>query len=483
MMLLSRYPCVSLRKPNSRGSELSVAARSVADMSLNQLSSTLNGALVLPDSADFDTARLHHGQPGDPAAVVRVADVEDVVAAIAAARKADLPVAVRGGGHSTWESVPGSLVVDLHALDRVDVDEGTPAASDGTRLVHVGGGATWGRGRDRAGPRRPGDQLGRHAFGGRGRADPRRGIGWVVRSWGLALDQLVGVQLVTADGEVLEVSASSHPDLFWGVRGGGGNLGVVSRFDFVAHPLAGLVHASITLNAAGGLPTLVRAFRDVMRTAPRELNGSLVRTPAMGPEMPSRTMIELAWAGTDEAAAQAALAPVLALPQAVSSEVAPIDYPNLLQEPPTPPPGMQMPTIVDENGWFESLDDEVIDALVAAADAAGAQMFMVRWLGGAFSDVDPDATAIAFRSAEAFIVTAAFVAPDAPESEAARVKGVLAPFVEHALGTYGNFRNSVAPGVSERMYPPHTLARLRALKREWDPDNHFCRNHNVVPLA
>jgi FAD/FMN-containing dehydrogenase len=125
------------------------------------------------------------------------------------------------------------------------------------------------------------------------------GIGWVVRSWGLALDQLVGVQLVTADGEVLEVSASSHPDLFWGVRGGGGNLGVVSRFDFVAHPLAGLVHASITLNAAGGLPTLVRAFRDVMRTAPRELNGSLVRTPAMGPEMPSRTMIELAWAGTD----------------------------------------------------------------------------------------------------------------------------------------------------------------------------------------
>ncbi len=458
-----------------------MAARSVAVMSLDHLTSTFTGSLILPGSDDFDQARLHHGMPGDPAAVARVADTDDVVSAISAAREGALPVAVRGGGHSMWESVPGALVIDLHALNDIEIDEAPTA--DSTRLVRVGGGATWGE---------VAAELGRHGLAissgdtrsvGVGGLTLGAGIGWVVRCWGLAVDQLVGAQLVTADGEVLEVTAASHPELFWGLRGGGGNLGVVTRFDFLAHSLAGVVHASITLDDTAGLPTLVRAFRDVMRAAPRELNGSLARTPAMGPQMPSRIMIEAAWAGTDEVEAGIALAPLLALPQVVSSEVNPVAYLDLLQEPPTPPPGMQMPTIVDENGWFESLDDDVVDALVAAADAAGAQMFLVRWLGGAFGDVDPEATAIAFRSAEAFVVTAAFVAPDAAESEADRVKDVLAPFVEHSLGAYGNFTNSVAPGMSGRMYTERTLARLRALKGEWDPDNVFSRNHNVVPVA
>jgi hypothetical protein len=144
---------------------------------------------------------------------------------------------------------------------------------------------------------------------------------------------------------------------------------------------------------------------------------------------------------------------------------------------------MPMPTIVDENGWFESLDDHVVDALVAAMQDAGAPMLMVRWLGGAFGDVDPAATAIAFRTAEAFVVTGAFLPPGAPAGEEARVKAALHPFVEHSLGAYGNFTNSVAPGLPERMYPPLTLARLRELKREWDPANLFSRNHNLLPVA
>ena len=206
-------------------------------MSLDQLTSTFTGSLILPGSDDFDEARLHHGVPGDPAAVARVADTDDVVSAISAAREDTLPVAVRGGGHSMWESVPGALVIDLHALNDIGIDE-APTADD-TRLVRVGGGATWGE---------VATELGRHGLAissgdtrsvGVGGLTLGAGIGWVVRCWGLALDQLVGVQLVTADGEVLEVSAASHPELFWGLRGGGGNLGVVTRFDFLAHPLAG----------------------------------------------------------------------------------------------------------------------------------------------------------------------------------------------------------------------------------------------------
>ncbi|WP_277949601.1 FAD-binding protein [Cellulomonas sp. WB94] len=264
-----------------------------------------------------------------------------------------MPVAVRGGGHSTWESLPGAVVVDLRALHEVELDDSARALQDGTRLVHVGGGATWGE---------VAEQLSRHGLAissgdtrsvGVGGLTLGGGIGWVVRGWGLALDQLVSAQLVTAAGEVLEISASSLPELFWGVRGGGGNLGVVTRFDFIAHPLAEVVHANVQLDPSD-LGVLVRAFRDLMRQAPREMNGSLVRTPQIGPQMPSRTMIELAWASSDEAAARQALAPFLALPQVTHSEVSATRYLDLLQEPPMPPPDIPMPMIIDQNGWFAS---------------------------------------------------------------------------------------------------------------------------------
>ncbi|MDQ7991219.1 MAG: FAD-binding protein [Propionicimonas sp.] len=450
-------------------------------MALAHLSSALDGSLVQPGSADYELSRMVHGRPCEPAAVVHAASVADVARAVVAARAEGLPVAVRGGGHSLWESLPGALVIDLAALDTIEL-EGGATGPGGTRVVRVGGGATWGEVADHLGGHGLAVSSGDTRSVGVGGLTLGAGIGWVVRCWGLALDQLVGVQLVTAGGDVVEVSESSHPDLFWGVRGGGGNLGVATRLDFLAHPLEGVVHASLALDPAG-LPDALRAFRDVMREAPWELNGSLVATPAFGPEMPSRTVLELAWAGTDEAAAREAMAPLLALPQLLSAEVGRSAYADLLQEPPAPPPGMPMPTIVDENGWFPCLDDEVVDDLLAARESAGAAMLLVRWLGGRFSAIDPQATAVAFRAAEAFVMTAALLPPGAPEDEVSLVKAKLSPFVTHALGTYGNFTNSVLPGLAGRMYPAHTHHRLRVLKREWDPDNTFARNHNVVPAT
>lgn len=449
-------------------------------MSLAQLAATLDGTLVLPDSDDFETARLFHGRRGEPAAVVHVADVADVAAAVLAARAEGLPVAVRGGGHSMWESVPGALVIDLSALDSVEPDEDPAPGGDGTRLVRIGGGATWGKVADTLGERGLAISSGDTRSVGVGGLTLGGGIGWVVRGWGLAIDQLVGAQLVTADGEVLEVSDDANPDLFWGLRGGGGNLGVVTRFDFLAHPLEGVVHASLALDPAG-LRDALRAFRDVMRAAPPQLNGSLVRTPAFGPEFPSRTMLELLWAGPDEAVAREVLAPLLALPSVVSSEVAGGAYADVLQEAPMPPPGMTMPTIVDSNGWFASLDDPVLDALLEAAEQAGAQMLLVRWLGGRFSEIDPWATAVPFRTAEAFAMTAAVLPPDASPSDIAAVRSRLGAFSDHALGAYGNFSNSIEPWVVDRMYPPQVRERLGALKQQWDPGNLFARNHNLAP--
>lgn len=457
-------------------------------MPLDELAGALTGSLVLPDHPDFETARLFHGRPGTPAGVVRAADVDDVRHAIAAARRAGLPVAVRGGGHSTWESVPGALVIDLRALNRVEVapadpewvDAGADADPGGPTLVRIGGGAVWGEVADALAPHGLAISSGDTRSVGVGGLTLGAGIGWLVRLRGLAIDQLVGAQVVTAAGDVLEVSEEAHPDLFWGLRGGGGNLGVVTRFDFRAHALPGIVRVSIELDGAD-LPALVRAFRDTLRAAPRELNGTLLRTPAMGPTMPSRTLMELAWAGTDEAAARAAAAPLLALPQVRSVTVAPAEYRDLLQEPPMPPPGVPMPTIVDQNGWFESLDDETVAAMIAALEHAETPGVLVRWLGGAFGDVAPTATAVAHRRAEAFVMTAGFVMPDAPPGAEDRMRAALEPFADLAMGLYGNFTNATTPGLAARMYPAATLARLRALKRAWDPENLFRRNHNVTP--
>lgn len=453
-------------------------ARSYGDvMTLGQLASRLSGALLLPGSDGFDEARNFHGRPGSPTAVVQAADVADVAAAVSAARVAGLPVAVRSGGHGMWESVPDALVIDLRALRDVEV---AGSQTDGTRLVRVGGGATWGEVAEVLGPHQLAISSGDTRSVGVGGLTLGGGIGWLVRCCGLALDQLAGVQLVTAAGEVIEASDDRHPDLFWAVRGGGGNFGVATRFDFRATALAGLVHASLTL-ADGPLTGPIRAFRDVMRVAPRELNGSLVRTPAMGPDLPARTMVELAWAGTDEAAAQAAFAPLLALPDVASSEIGPVAYADLLEERPTPPADMELPTIADANGWCDDLSDEAVEEIVAAFEAAGGQLFLVRWLGGAFADVDPEATAIAFRDAEAFVLAAAFVFPGSPEEEHERVVAALGGLDRHSRGMYGNFTNAVTSGLAERMYPPGTLARLREIKREWDPGNLFSRNHNVTP--
>ena len=340
-------------------------------MSIEQLTSARTGLLVLPGAADFDQARLHHGQPGEPAAVARANDVDDVVAALDVARRAGLSVAVRGGGHSTWESVPGAFVLDLRALQGVELDETSAPAAEGARLVHVGGGATWGG---------VAAELGRHGLAISSGDACSVGVGGLtLGAPGSAGSCAVGVLRSTNwwagswsphAGKCWSCPRTPIPSSSGAFAGAAENFGVATRFDFLAHPLHGMVHASFTLEGPD-LPGLIRAFRDVMRSAPRELNGSLVRTPQMVPAVPSRTIIEVAWAGADDAAARKAFAPLVALPQVSSSDIAASTHLDLLQEPPTPPPGMAMPTILDENGWFESLDDGLIDALAAASDQAG----------------------------------------------------------------------------------------------------------------
>jgi FAD/FMN-containing dehydrogenase len=437
-------------------------------MILDELRSTTE--VIMPGDDQWDAVRHSHGGPSEPDLIVRAKSVPDVAAAVRHAVHAGLPVAVRGGGHSAWGSIPGGVLVDLSALDQIEVD--------GTS-VHLGGGATWGAVAATLAEHHLGISAGDTASVGVGGLTLGGGIGWMVRAWGLAADQLIGVQLVTATGEVLEVSAQSHPELLWALRGGGGNFGVVTRFDFAAHPLPGIVWATLALD--GDARPVLRAFRDLMRVAPREVTATYMDVPPMDPSAPAGASISVCVIGEDVDHARRMLAPLTDLDGVSVSEIGVKPYRDILLEAPAPEPGAPMPSFIGGNILTRDLDDLLIDDLAGFREAYPFSVLFLRTLGGAYGDVAETASAFPARDAEFFAMAVVFQIPGMPGPDPDVVAQQWEAIEARGHGTYGNFSPSVEPAVVDRMYPPETRARLAAVKREWDPQNLFSRNHNVQP--
>jgi FAD/FMN-containing dehydrogenase len=426
--------------------------------------------VIMPGDDAWETARHSHAGPSEPDVIVRARSVSDVVAAVRHAAHAGLPVAVRGGGHSAWGSIPGGLLVDLSPIDQIEIDGTT---------VHLGGGATWGDVASTLAEHNLGISAGDTASVGVGGLTLGGGIGWMVRAWGLAADQLVGVQLVTATGEVLEVSAQSHPELFWALRGGGGNFGVVTRFDFIAHPLPGIVWATLTLD--GDSRPVLRALRDLMRVAPREVTATYMDVPPMDPNAPAGATISALMIGDDVDHARQMLAPLIELDgvSIVDIEVKP--YRDILLEAPAAEPGAPMPSFLGGNILTSDLDDALIDQLASFREAYPMSVLLLRTLGGAVSDVAQSDSAFPVRDAEFFAMAAVFVIPGMPEPPRELVEQQWDAIEARGSGAYGNFATSADRSFADKVYPPDIRARLAAVKREWDPQNLFSRNHNVQP--
>jgi hypothetical protein len=439
-------------------------------MTIDELRRQVPSALG-PGDRGWDRARLFHSGIGEPEAIVRPESVAEVQAAVRWAAASGIAIMVRGGGHSAWGGVPGGLTIDLAALTTVDVD---------APRVRVGGGAVWGQVARELSAHGLGISSGDTASVGVGGLTLGGGIGWMVRAWGLAADQLEGAQMVTADGDIVEVSSASHPDLLWGLRGGGGNFGVVTRFDFRAHELPGVVFA--TLGIGGDANTVIRAIRDALVAAPRELTVTYMDVPPMDPSAPAGASITACWIGRDVAAARAALAPLLSTPGVTETDVRQRDYPDILLETPAIDPKHPMPGFIGGNALFDELTDDMIERLVAFRTARPAAVLFLRSLGGAYGDVAPDATAFARRGASWFGMAGAFDIPGVLD-EAGRITAETewAAIERLGSGAYGNFATSTGPEWVSKMYPPATLARLTELKRAWDRRNLFSRNHNVAP--
>ncbi|UYO96127.1 FAD-binding oxidoreductase [Microbacterium sp. M28] len=405
--------------------------------------------------------------------VIRPTTVEEVAAAVRRARHESLPITVVAGGHGPW-SHGASEGLRIELADFADIE------IDGT-TVHVGGGAVWGDVAAAIGPNGLAISSGDTATVGVGGLTLGGGIGWMVRAWGLAVDQLVGAQIVTATGDVVEASATENPDLFWALRGGGGNFGIVTRFDFAAHELDGIVFAENALTADPAV--VLRTARDVMQDAPRELTLTYMDVPAMDPSAPAGASLSAVWAGTDAERLRQALAPISAI-DGVSTTITTPAYRDILMVPPTPPEGAEQlpPGFIGGNGLFARLDDDLIDRLVAFRAAYPVSVVFLRSLGGAFGEIDQESTAFPAREATWFVMAGAFDIPGLVDDEART--SILADWErieQDRIAEYGNFAATERPAAVPGMFTSAAHARLAEIKRVWDPENLFRRNHNIVP--
>jgi FAD/FMN-containing dehydrogenase len=268
------------------------------------------------------------------------------------------------------------------------------------------------------------------------------------------------------------VPADQHADLFWAIRGGGGNFGVVVGFDFVAGPVP-LVHFGTLTYRPDDPVRLVTAWRDHMRTAPESLTSTLALVPPMFGGSAKAT-VTLCYAD-DAAGPLRAIGPLRGIGEVLDDDVRVVRYADVLADAHRPPGGR----LLSRNTLVPTLDDAVVDAAVAAYRSGSSTV--LRSLGGAFGRVPADATAFAHRDAEAMIVCAAFLPGDATAADADTAPAGWADVARHGTGVYLNFQSSDTPADVATAYPPPTHARLAAIKRRYDPANVFGRGHNIAP--
>ena len=432
------------------------------------------GEIIEPGGAEYETAARTVLATRNPAYVLRVESVRDVRAGVTFAVDAGLPLSVRGGGHSFagFGTNDDGVVIDLSRLAAVEIID------DERHVVRIGGGATWGQVATALAPHGLAISSGDTKTVGVGGLTLTGGIGWKVRKHGLALDSLVGAEVVTADGEVRTATAEENPELFWAVRGGGGNVGIVTAFEFAAHRTTDVFFGMISFPASEAAAVL-RGWADHLRTAPEELtsNVALANPFLGGREAPVQVLV--AYDGDDPALAADAIDPIRRLGTVLTDDVSLRPYADILEEGMVPPPGIQFLT---RSAFVDG--DSVPKALQVLSEVAASErppIIALRSVGGAVSRVAGNATAYAHRQAELMIATT-LVGP-APAIEAAQpaLQEIWETLEPHVTGAYANFLSSATEEDVAAIYPTETYQRLATVKRAYDPGNLFRHNQNIKP--
>lgn len=455
-----------------------IGVTSLDAAAIQGLRASLGGTVLTPTDGDYDAARQVYNAMIDkrPALIVRCAGVADVIAAVTFARERDLLVSVRGGGHSVAGKslCDGGLVIDLSRMRSVRVD---PL----TRTARAEGGATY------ADLDRETQAFGLATTGGT--VSPTGiagltlggGVGWLMRQYGTASDNLLSVDLVTADGSVLTASETSYPDLFWAIRGAGANFGVVTSFQYRLHPV-GPVTAGMLLHPLERAREVYQLARDTTRDAPPALTvfAGLIHTPDGQPLASLLPFYN--GAGED---AERALAPLRRFGPPLADHVQALPYRQLqTMLDPSFPSGLP-------NYWkshfLRDLPDAAIDTIVTHFAQAPSPLCatLLEEFGGDVTARDPDATAFNLREGQHnVVIVARWTDPAQANDHMAWARAFAAALEPFAMAAeYVNYMGDSEQERIREVYGAAKYARLAEIKRAYDPTNFFRVNHNILPAG
>jgi FAD/FMN-containing dehydrogenase len=457
--------------------------RIVDSSTIAELRGKLGDRLITPNDGAYDDARsVFYGKfDRRPAVIARPVDAGEVSSVVSLARVSGLELAVRSGGHSlAGHGVSeGGIVLDLSGMQalEIDVDGRTGWAQTGLTAAGYTAGA---------GAHGLATGFGDTGSVGIGGLTLGGGVGFLVRKHGLTIDNLLAAELVTADGELVRVDAESHPDLFWAIRGGGGNFGVATRFRLRLHEVETIVGGMLILPAT---PKVIASFVAEAEAAPEALSAiaNVMAAPPM-PFLPAEAhgklvvVALLCYAG-DEDGGRRVLGPFRALADPIADLVRPMRYPELFgllgEEGPGPTQEVARSLFVD------AVDREVAEAVLAHLQASTAPLAVaqLRVLGGAMARVSVDETAFAHRRRRVMVALGAVYerAEETPQHEAWVTD--FAASLEGDTGVYVNFLGDEGVARVREAYPGTTWNRLAEIKRRYDPTNLFRLNQNIPPAS
>ena len=449
-------------------------------LSISQLRKDFKDRVIAPKDAEYDKARtlFYGGMDRHPAVIIRVKDVDDVVRVVNLARETGLPLAIRSGGHSVagHSIADHGIVLDLAGMRDLQIDvrgqtawaEAGLTAGEYTTAAAAHGLATG---------------FGDTGSVGIGGLTTGGGVGYLVRKYGLTIDDLLAAEVVTADGQVLRVDADTNPDLFWAIRGGGGNFGVVTRFQFRLHKVDSVYGGMLFLPATADV---IASFMSLAESAPEELSAiaNVMPAPPM-PFLPAEQhgklviMAMLVYVG-DAAEGERVIAPFRALATPLVDMVKPMQYPEIYP----PEQDEYHPVAASHTMFVDRIDRSVAEVILTHLRSSTAIMAVaqLRPLGGAMARVPVDATAFAHRKSKIMVNVAALY--QNPEDKATYETWV-ADFAEALKqsdgGAYVNFLGEDGAVRIRAAYPGRTWDRLREIKARYDPDNLFRLNQNIPP--
>jgi len=443
---------------------------------LEALRAELRGAVVEPADPEYDIARRVHNGMIDkrPAIIARCTGVADVMAALQFGLAHDLPIAVRGGGHNVAGKAvcDDGIVIDLSQMKGMRVDPGN-------RTARAEAGLTWGefdRETQAFGLATTGGAVSTTGIAG---LTLGGGIGWLQRRHGLTCDNLLSADVVTADGRFLTASETENPDLFWGLRGGGGNFGIVTSFEYRLHPL-GQVLGGPVLHPFEAAQEAFGFFREFMNSAPDEVSGAFGLGPL--PDGQRAVFLFVCYAGLPEEG-EKVIAPMRAFGSPLEDLIQPMAYCDVQQAFDADFPfGLK-------NYWkssnVASLSDDAIDTMAAFMESAPSlmPMVLVERLGGAVARVPAEATAFGHREAEYDLIIAAIWGDDAEQEAhidwARSFWDAMQPYSTDTV--YVNYLSEEGEERVRAAYGGDHYTRLVELKRKYDPENVFRSNQNIKP--